>query len=312
MTESLITKYRPISFEEVYGNSFAVQQLKNAIDGASCPKSFLFSGPSGVGKTTLARIVGKYLGAAIQEMDGATRSGVDDARFLTEISVFTPVISDKVLYIIDECHALTKPAWQALLKLIEEPPKHLYIALCTTEMAKVPETIKTRCHPVQLQRLKSDEMQRFLDDIIQLEGYQVENDVFNAIVVAATGQPRKALSILQAGHAAKSVQQLSEVVADVEVDSAPVAEVCNYLLKGGTSWKKVAELLSRVDEADKAYDHACSYIVSRQLNSDDKTARVGAELLDCLTLTRATYDKKVQLVAGISGFLFGRVLNGQG
>src|ERR1700740_2465875 len=121
-SQPLITKYRPQSFDECIGNEVCIKALTAAVRCDTRPHTYLFTGPTGVGKTTLARIIAKEVNAFISEMDAASNSGVDDTRKIVEITKFKPVNEFPCcMIIIDECHALSKQAWQPLLKLTEEP-----------------------------------------------------------------------------------------------------------------------------------------------------------------------------------------------
>ena len=138
-------KWRPQKLNDVISHAFVVSSLKALLKEKECPHSFLFTGPSGVGKTTLARIVASYLEAAVLEIDAATNTGIDAMRAVQDMARYKAIDNEKRVVIIDECHALSKQTWQSLLKIVEEPPAHLYWAFCTTEPDKVPATIKTRC-----------------------------------------------------------------------------------------------------------------------------------------------------------------------
>src|SRR3989304_1453147 len=146
---TLHTKYRPKHFEEVIGQIEIVKSLQNLIETGKMPKSFLFTGPSGTGKTTLARIIANKLGCDIQniiEVDAATNTGVEDMRVLCEGLRYPAFgLTTVKVAIVDECQEISKSSWSSLLKIIEEPPSHLYFVFCTTEPSKVLDTIKTRC-----------------------------------------------------------------------------------------------------------------------------------------------------------------------
>jgi len=303
--EPLITKYRPQILEEVAGHEVAVKSLRDALDSPSRPHSFLFSGPPGLGKTTMARIVASMVGASVTEIDIASHAGVEDARELVDMSNFTPVIAEQSrMYILDECHVFSKTAWQALLKLLEEPPPFLYIALCTTDPSKVPESIKTRCFHTVLKPLSANTMSEFIDVVCELEGWQVVPDVLTGIIQASTGQPRKALSILQAGHGVQSREELAQIIASVEVESSPVIDLCKYLMQGGKDWKRIADLLNGIEDEEEAFAHASRYITSVMLKSDEGSAKRGWAILDALTYPRTCWDKKVHLAVAVGGILW--------
>jgi DNA polymerase III gamma/tau subunit len=216
MSEQLITRYRPTTFGGVIGNRPVIRRLEALVRSAGRPHGYLFEGPSGVGKTTLARIIGAEIKAHIEEIDAASFSGVEDTRFIVRASGFSSVmIEPNRLYIFDECHALSKQAWNPLLKLIEEPPEDIYIALCTTAPECVPETIETRCHGVELGLVELTELTPWASHIAALEGWTIPHDVFMCILRAARGSPRRALNYLQAGNTARTVRELLDTVRNI-------------------------------------------------------------------------------------------------
>lgn len=306
MSEPLITKYRPQSFEECIGNELCIKSLSEAVKSDSRPHTYLFIGPSGVGKTTLARIIAKECNAFISEMDAASHSGVDDTRQIVQMAGFKPV-NDKpsCMIIIDECHALSKNAWQPLLKLTEEPPDYLYISLCTTEAQKVPETIKTRAYPVSLKALKPFEIEELLSLAIEFEGWKVNDSVFQGVVQAANGSARMALSILQAGHALANRDELSQVIAKVESESCPPAKLANYLIRGGRNWRQISAFLSEIEDEGEAIAIISRSFATAMARSEDEQAKQLFRMLRCFTDT-TNWDNRIQLYAAMGKILWGQ------
>src|SRR5258706_4881767 len=147
-TLSLYRKYRPNDWDEVLGQDHVVKVLDGSINNGKVAHAYLFSGSRGTGKTSVARIFARALGTSendIYEIDAASNRGIDDIRELREDVRVLPFESKHKVYIIDEVHMLTKEAWGALLKTLEEPPEHAIFVLATTELGKVPETIRSRC-----------------------------------------------------------------------------------------------------------------------------------------------------------------------
>jgi DNA polymerase III gamma/tau subunit len=303
---ALINKYRPQAFNEVVGNTLAVNALQAAIDGSSTPHAFLFSGPSGIGKTTLARIIGNHLQAHIEEVDAGTNSGIDATKAIVEISYFQPLMANKQVLIIDECHGISKQGWNPLLKLLEEPPDYLYLALCTTELEKVPETIRTRTLHTVLKPCSMREIEDLILLIADLEGWQLAGDVVNGLVGAATGQPRKAISYLQAGHSCQTREELSQVIAAVESESGAMLQLMNYLVKGGKDWKRCAAWLREVEDSEDAWSTCTRYQMNLMLREDtsEQQAQAAHRILDSLLFPRAGFDRKAQLVEAIAAFLW--------
>ncbi len=221
----LALKYRPQIFEDLIGQDVIAETILNSIKLNKIPNAYLFTGIRGVGKTTTARIIAKSLNCTngiknickdnlcenclsitnsnhidILEMDAASKTGVDDVRDLIEFSRYGPTIAQHKIYIIDECHMLSKSAWAALLKTLEEPPKYangsLKFIFCTTEIKKVPITVVSRCQRFDLSRVKSDELFNFIKKIKEKEKGKISDEALKLIVKISEGSVRDALSLL--------------------------------------------------------------------------------------------------------------------
>lgn len=196
-------KYRPQTFEEVVGQTDVVNSLMTVLDMGTS-RSFIFEGPSGCGKTTLARIVALELGCDpgnIIEVDAATRTSVNDVRDLTQLLGYRPLGKSKTrIIVLDEAHMLSSNAWNALLKAIEEPPEGVYWAFCTTESAKIPKTIRTRCTSFVLGDVSPGDLIVLLDEVCAAEAESGETpppeEVRDLVVQQAEGSPRAALAAL--------------------------------------------------------------------------------------------------------------------
>lgn len=306
--QPLILKYRPRDFGEVLGHDAVVSALRRALASETRPHAYLLTGPSGVGKTTIARIIGAELDADVTEIDAASNNGVDDMRELTEQGQYASFQGKGAkLFIVDECHMLTKNAWNAILKLLEEPPPHLYLALCTTELGKIMDTVATRCYHVVLRALKTTEMDDLVALVADLEGWEVTADVLSAVVQAATGQPRKALSMLQAVHDAPTREEAKRVIALVD-NSDPLIEVLRHLVEGKKSWIALQRLLARVDDDvfAEAATQAGRYLLTVMLRTtEEKQARMVWKLLDALVFPSETFDRKAAFVAALGRMIWG-------
>lgn len=196
---SLPVKYRPTEFSDVSSQKSVIKILERQIETGQFVNSYLFSGPSGTGKTTVARIlankINKGFGEPI-EIDAASNNGVDNVRLIIEQADQRALDSEYKVYIIDECHMLTNQAWNALLKLIEEPPKYTIFMFCTTELQKVPETIQNRCQQYRLSRIADSEIATRLQHICNLEGFDITNEAINQITKMASGSMRQAIAYL--------------------------------------------------------------------------------------------------------------------
>ncbi len=225
----LALKYRPSNFDELIGQDVVAETIKNSIKQNKIPNAYLFTGIRGVGKTTIARIVAKSLNCLngienlckdklcenceaisnsshidVLEMDAASKTGVDDVRDLIEFSRYGPNSSKYKIFIIDEVHMLSKQAFNALLKTLEEPPQYengggLKFIFATTEIKKIPITVVSRCQRFDLSRIKSSELLEFIKEIKNKEQGKVSDDALRLIVKISEGSVRDALSLLDRG-----------------------------------------------------------------------------------------------------------------
>lgn len=197
---SLAVKYRPDTWQSVMGQDVIVQILKKQIDTNTVKNTYIFSGASGCGKTTVARIfaneINKYQGYPI-EIDGASNNGVDNVKQIISSASQRSLDSEYKVYIIDEAHMLTTQAWNAFLKTIEESPKYTIFIFCTTGPQKIPDTIKNRCMRFNFTRIPSSIIYERLSYICAEEGVNVEADVLNYISRISSGEMRNAISKLE-------------------------------------------------------------------------------------------------------------------
>ena len=217
----LALKYRPQVFKDLIGQNIIVETIEKSISQNKIPNAFLFTGIRGVGKTTIARILAKSLNCGnseknnclknkckncdeisesrhidVLEMDAASKTGVDDVRDLIEFSRYGPTSSKFKIFIIDEVHMLSKQAFNALLKTLEEPPTYLKFIFATTEVNKIPVTVLSRCQRFDLSRIKSEELSEFLAKVAEMEKIDINQDVINLISKISEGSVRDALSLL--------------------------------------------------------------------------------------------------------------------
>lgn len=245
-------RYRPQMLSDVVGQHSVLQSLKNLLEGRSRPHAYLFTGPSGVGKTTLARILGKpvYLdvvGQNVLEIDAATNSGIDDMRSIKSY-VDTPAFggNPRRLLILDECHSLSKNAWQSWLKIIEEPPEHLYIVFCTTEASKVPKTIKTRCHTFNLQSIPIKDICKLLEDVAFAEQQRIDGSSIRAIANKADGSARQALVYLSMCNGTETKAEVLAILDEADEAGDLPIEICRALVANKSFWE-VLEMIHELE-----------------------------------------------------------------
>lgn len=197
---ALYRKYRPENFSEVIGQDHIVKAISGALSSGKVAHAYLLSGPRGTGKTTIARIIARELGTSqsdIYEMDAASNRKIEDARDINENVRTMPFDSKYKVYILDEVHMLTKEAWNALLKTIEEPPEHVVFILATTEIEKVPETIVSRCQTFVFKKPTEVILSQVVKNIANKEGYKLEEGGAELIALLSGGAFRDALGTLQ-------------------------------------------------------------------------------------------------------------------
>lgn len=243
-------KYRPSTLDEVVGNEDVVNILKNQLQG-EVPKSILLHGPTGCGKTTLGRIIAKELGACggdLREIDSADFRGIDTIRDIRKQSQYKPLESPVRVWILDEVHRLTGDAQSALLKTLEDTPKHVYYILCTTDPQKLLPTIRGRCSQFKVQTLTERETKTLLRKVVKAEGESISKEVYDRIVQDSMGHPRNALQILAQVLSVDEEKRLAVAQKTAEVQSTTV-ELCRALIDR-SPWKKVANILNGLKDED--------------------------------------------------------------
>ena len=258
---ALYRKYRPQDFDEVVGQEPVVRTLRNAISGEQVRQAYLFAGPRGTGKTSMARILAKGLNCRqgptaqpdkvcdacvaiargtsldVVEMDAASQRGIDDIREIRDRVVLQPAQGRYKVYILDEAHQLTDAAWNALLKLIEEPPPHLVFVFCTTDLAKVLPTVRSRCQTFVFQRPRLPELVRYLRRIADGEDIKVPDGALSLIARGARGSFRDGVSTLDQLSAATqgdvTVQAVLQLLGAVEEEA--LFRLCDLVVDRDTA-----------------------------------------------------------------------------
>ena len=268
----LAIKYRPQNFDDLIGQDVVAETITNSIKSDKVPNAYLFTGIRGVGKTTIARIVAKALNCTngienkckvkcdncdaitnsnhidVLEMDAASRTGVDDVRELIEFSRYGPTSSNYKIFIIDEVHMLSKQAFNALLKTLEEPPEYLKFIFATTEIKKIPVTVISRCQRFDLSRIKSSELFNFIKNIKDKEGGKISDEALKLIVKISEGSVRDALSLLDRALLTLNKKNELDLKSAQKIfgffDKSQLIDLFEFILKGDEI--KVIEIYRKI------------------------------------------------------------------
>ena len=272
----LALKYRPQTFKDLIGQEVIAETIYNSIKHNKSANAFLFTGIRGVGKTTIARIVAKSLNCEngidklcednfcihcksiinsnhidVLEMDAASKTGVDDVRDLIDFSRYGPTSAKYKIFIIDEVHMLSKQAFNALLKTLEEPPEYLKFIFATTEIKKIPITVVSRCQRFDLSRIKTEKLFQYIKKISERENGKVSDDAIKLIVKISEGSVRDALSLLDRGLVSNSEGEELNLKKAQKIygyfDKSSLIELFNNLFKGEED--KVIDIYRKIYEA---------------------------------------------------------------
>lgn len=283
---SLYLDYRPRTWDEIVGNEETVSSLQNMLKKGNVPHTYLFVGGSGCGKTTIARILANDLGCNgndYREINAADFRGIDSVREIIQSAKYKPLEGKTKVYMIDECHKLTTDAQNAMLKILEDTPDHVYFILATTDPQKLLATVKSRAVQYVMNPLSDMEMMRLLKITIKKEKESVDKEVLEQIIQDSMGHPRAAMNILEKVLNTEPEERLEAAKAMAEQTNESI-ELCRCLLSN-SGWKKCAAILQGLkgQEAESIRRVVLGYAQSVLLKGDnDKAAMIIEQFMEPL------------------------------
>jgi DNA polymerase-3 subunit gamma/tau len=286
---SLYKKYRPTTLDDVMGNKSTTDSIESILNRKTgIPSAWLFSGPSGCGKTTLARIVAARLGVSdsdLRELNIGNLRGIDNAREIQEQMTLRPINGTHRAWILDEVHMATKEFQNAMLKTLEDTPKHVLFFLCTTDPQKLIKTVRDRCTQYQVESLSERKVERLLVSVCKKESVHVPNEVILQIAKDSYGSARAALVVLDK-IMNLSVKDMKAAAEQTMLEQNEAIELARTLVKGG-AWPPVAKILKGMGEyeVEGVRQLILAYCNSILMSNDNPRVWL---VMDCF---RETFDR---------------------
>lgn len=277
----LYRRYRPTKFDEIIGQHAAVKSLREFLSNDTVPHAILFTGPSGTGKTSLARIMRDKMGCGatdFYEINAADYRGIDMVRDIRSKVNLAPMSGKVRVWLIDEAAQLTPQAQDSFLKLLEDPPDHVYFMLATTDPQKLKKTIKTRCTEIKVKLLNDDQIELVIARVCESEKVTLDKDVLEKIIEIAEGSARKALVFL---HQIIDIEdEQLEVLSKVDSKQQAI-DLCRTMMKPNVSWKSITKILKNIeDEPETVRRIMLGYMTSVALNGKTDVIPIIDSFLD--------------------------------
>lgn len=310
MTEPLHIKYRPQTLDEIIGQDAVVTNLTRLFEAKRVPKTFLFTGPSGIGKTTIARILASMVDASVIEVDAARYSDIESMRALLNGTQYAALgNSPRKFYIIDEIQAISKKAWDTLLMSSEQPPDHVYWAFCTTEPDKVPNAIRTRSHAYDLKPVKWDLLAEYLDFVRTEENLKVAKEFVDLAARKANGSVRQALVFLSLLDGITDKAEALRLVEDVEaMEEGPIVLARMVVSGRGFTWSAARKLVEGLSDVSPESIRlvVLNYAASALIKEDgEKQAEKLMSIIQAFSQPCNQSEKMSPILIAIGSLLFG-------
>lgn len=303
-------KWRPTTFEEVIGQEPVIASLKSVL-ATNVPHAFLFTGPSGVGKTTLARILARMMNcseAGILEIDAATHSGVEDMRRVTDMVRYKALGENPTRFIIvDEVHAISKATFQSLLLALEEPPEHVYWCLATTEPGRIPDTIKSRCHAYDLKPVAWETLSEYLSIVAKAESIDTSEEILDMLARKAQGSVRQALVYLSMSAGLQDKDEVAAVIEEA-VEAREAVDLARFLLNPSGGWNEALKRIQALGpmNPESVRITVVNYVAAAlgQTKSDNEALRL-LNILQAFSSPFNSSERLAPLYLAVGGVILG-------